>query len=43
MCGIAGRILNAPGNVGHDLVEMMDAQAHRGADFDRVRGVRADA
>lgn len=32
MCGIAGRILNAPGKVGHDLVEMMDAQEHRGAD-----------
>lgn len=32
MCGIAGRILNAPGKVGRDLVELMDAQAHRGAD-----------
>lgn len=32
MCGIAGRILNAPGRVGNDLVELMDAQAHRGAD-----------
>ncbi|MCF6233484.1 MAG: glutamine amidotransferase [Rhodobacteraceae bacterium] len=32
MCGIAGRILNAPGKVGHDLVELMDAQRHRGAD-----------
>ena len=32
MCGIAGRILNAPGRVGQDLVEMMDAQEHRGAD-----------
>ena len=32
MCGIAGRILNAPGKVGHDLVELMDAQEHRGAD-----------
>ena len=32
MCGIAGRILNAPGNVGRDLVELMDAQEHRGAD-----------
>lgn len=32
MCGIAGRILNAPGNVGNDLVELMDAQEHRGAD-----------
>ncbi len=32
MCGIAGRILNAPGKVGNDLVELMDAQEHRGAD-----------
>ncbi|MCA8867825.1 MAG: hypothetical protein KDA67_04180 [Rhodobacteraceae bacterium] len=32
MCGIAGRILNAPGNIGHDLVELMAAQEHRGAD-----------
>jgi len=32
MCGIAGRILTGPGQVGHDLVELMDAQAHRGAD-----------
>ncbi len=32
MCGIAGRILNAPGNVGRDLLELMDAQEHRGAD-----------
>lgn len=32
MCGIAGRILGAPGRVGADLVELMDAQAHRGAD-----------
>jgi glutamate synthase domain-containing protein 1 len=32
MCGIAGRILNKPGNVGNDLVELMDAQAHRGSD-----------
>lgn len=32
MCGIAGRILTAPGRVGNDLVELMDAQAHRGAD-----------
>ena len=32
MCGIAGRILRAPGKVGHDLVELMDAQEHRGAD-----------
>jgi len=32
MCGIAGRILEAPGRVGNDLVEIMDAQEHRGAD-----------
>lgn len=32
MCGIAGRILGAPGPVGQDLVELMDAQEHRGAD-----------
>ncbi|MDP6688246.1 MAG: hypothetical protein QF384_01995 [Alphaproteobacteria bacterium] len=32
MCGIAGRILKAPGKVGNDLVELMDAQEHRGAD-----------
>lgn len=32
MCGIAGRILEAPGRVGNDLVELMDAQEHRGAD-----------
>ena len=32
MCGIAGRILKAPGRVGDDLVELMDAQMHRGAD-----------
>ena len=32
MCGIAGRILRAPGRVGFDLVELMDAQEHRGAD-----------
>lgn len=32
MCGIAGRILAAPGRVGNDLVELMDAQEHRGAD-----------
>lgn len=32
MCGIAGRILSAPGRVGNDLVELMDAQEHRGAD-----------
>ena len=32
MCGIAGRILPSPGPVGRDLVELMDAQEHRGAD-----------
>lgn len=32
MCGIAGRILASPGRVGNDLVELMDAQEHRGAD-----------
>lgn len=32
MCGIAGRILASPGKVGKDLVELMDAQEHRGAD-----------
>jgi methylamine---glutamate N-methyltransferase subunit A len=32
MCGIAGRILMRPGAVGADLVELMDAQEHRGAD-----------
>lgn len=32
MCGIAGRILQSPGRVGNDLVELMDAQEHRGAD-----------
>ena len=32
MCGIAGRILTSPGLVGNDLVELMDAQEHRGAD-----------
>ncbi len=32
MCGIAGRILSAPGRVGLDLVTLMDAQRHRGAD-----------
>lgn len=32
MCGIAGRILRAPGPVGRDLVDLMDAQVHRGAD-----------
>lgn len=32
MCGIAGRILAAPGTVGRDLVALMAAQEHRGAD-----------
>lgn len=32
MCGIAGRILNGIGPVGNDLVDLMDAQSHRGAD-----------
>lgn len=32
MCGIAGRILRKPGAVGQDLVRLMEAQAHRGAD-----------
>lgn len=32
MCGIAGRIMSAPGKVGKDLVALMDAQEHRGAD-----------
>ena len=35
MCGIAGRILSAdgkPGEVGRDLVDIMAAQSHRGAD-----------
>ena len=32
MCGIAGRILGAPGTVGADLVALMAAQRHRGAD-----------
>ena len=32
MCGIAGRILSAPGQVGRDLVALMAAQEHRGAD-----------
>ena len=27
MCGIAGRILSAPGQVGRDLVALMAAQA----------------
>lgn len=32
MCGIAGRILNSTGSVGRDLVDLMEAQRHRGAD-----------
>ena len=32
MCGIAARILRQPGLVGADLVNMMEAQRHRGAD-----------
>ncbi len=32
MCGIAGRILSNLGRVGEDLVKLMDAQEHRGAD-----------
>ncbi len=32
MCGIAGRILSTPGQVGRDLVALMAAQEHRGAD-----------
>lgn len=32
MCGIAGRILSGHGDVGRDLVDIMAAQAHRGAD-----------
>ena len=32
MCGIAGRILRAPGKLGADLVDLMEAQRHRGAD-----------
>ncbi len=32
MCGIAGRILDSFGKLGDDLVELMDAQEHRGAD-----------
>ena len=31
-CGIAGRILPQYGPVGSDLVDLMDAQSHRGAD-----------
>jgi glutamate synthase domain-containing protein 1 len=32
MCGIAGRIMLGHGAVGRDLVDLMDAQEHRGAD-----------
>ncbi len=32
MCGIAGRILAEYGDVGKDLVTLMEAQKHRGAD-----------
>jgi len=32
MCGIAGRILIKPARVGADLVDLMAAQRHRGAD-----------
>ena len=32
MCGIAGRIRRGVGTVGRDLVDLMDAQEHRGAD-----------
>ena len=32
MCGIAGRILKTPGPIGADLIALMDAQSHRGAD-----------
>ena len=32
MCGIAGRILPQYGSIGDDLVDLMDAQSHRGAD-----------
>ena len=32
MCGIAGRILSSTGTVGADLVDLMEAQRHRGAD-----------
>ncbi|MGU9957298.1 MAG: hypothetical protein ACNYPI_06615, partial [Arenicellales bacterium WSBS_2016_MAG_OTU3] len=32
MCGIAARILNMPGSIGFDLVKIMEAQRHRGAD-----------
>jgi methylamine---glutamate N-methyltransferase subunit A len=32
MCGIAGRILRQPGNIGADLVSLMEAMRHRGWD-----------
>jgi methylamine---glutamate N-methyltransferase subunit A len=32
MCGIAGRILRQPGNIGADLVAIMQAMRHRGWD-----------
>ena len=32
MCGIAGRILSPPGRIGSDLVELIQAQRHRGDD-----------
>lgn len=32
MCGIAARICSPPGRVGNDLVELMQAQRHRGSD-----------
>jgi hypothetical protein len=32
VCGIAGRVLAEPGDIGSDLVAMMAAQRHRGAD-----------
>ncbi len=32
MCGIAGRICSPSGRVGSDLVELMQAQRHRGSD-----------
>ncbi len=32
MCGIAGRILAQPGQIGADLVELIQAQRHRGSD-----------
>lgn len=32
MCGIAGIMLNRPGSIGRDLVEMLDGCQHRGPD-----------